>query len=216
MKITPALFFKQTAFLLLIATVFTSCTTVYFDRPQPKDGMVMTEFPEEIQGTWNLMEQLGSLKIVLSASSMTMTEYEKDSITNENVVKKSTEVLLGDSIVLKDCKSFYAMNLKENDKQFQVVTLVTNDQNDLLVYSPKSLPFWKNSCRLKLDSVIVSEGGFMGGGEERTQKNFEIAEGENISTIFYSGWLKSKHLKKIHREDNLLLILRRDGTIEFQ
>ena len=209
-------FFKRTAFLLLITSVFTSCTTVYFDRPQPKDGMVMTEFPEEIQGTWNLMEQLGSLKIELSASSMTMTEYEKDSITNENVVKKSTEVLLGDSIVLKDCKSFYAMNLKENDKQFQVVTLVTNDQNDLLVYSPKSLPFWKNSCRLKLDSVVVSEGGFMGGGEERTQKNFEIAEGVNINTVFYSGWLKSKHLKKIHREDNLLLILRQDGTIEFQ
>jgi len=216
MKIKPSLFFKRTALLLLITAVFTSCTTVYFDRPQPKDGIIMTEFPEEIQGTWNLMEQLGSLKIELSASSMTMTEYEKDSITNENVVKKSTEVLLGDSIVLKDCKSFYAMNLKENDKQFQVVTLVTNDQNDLLVYSPKSLPFWKNSCRLKLDSVVVSEGGFMGGGEERTQKNFEIAEGENISTVFYSGWLKSKHLKKIHREDNLLLILRQDGTIEFQ
>ena len=216
MKITPSLFLKRTALLLFIGILFTSCTTVYFDRPQPKDGMVMTEFPEEIQGTWNLMEQLGSLKIVLSASSMTMTEYEKDSITNENVVKKSTEVLLGDSIVLKDCKSFYAMNLKENDKQFQVVTLVTNDQNDLLVYSPKSLPCWKNSCRLKLDSVVVSEGGFMGGGEERTQKNFEIAEGENINTVFYSGWLKSKHLKKIHREDNLLLILRQDGTIEFQ
>ena len=93
---------------------------------------------------------------------------------------------------------------------------MTNDQNDLLVYSPKSLPFWKNSCKLKLDSVIVSEGGFMGGGEEHVQKNFKIAEGENINTIFYSGFLKSKHLKKMHREDNLLMILKSDGTIEFQ
>jgi len=216
MQFHSTLFLKRAAFFLLIAIIITSCTTVYFDRPQPKDGIVIEEFPEEIQGTWNLMEQLGSLKIELSATSMTMTEYEKDSITNQNVIKKSTEVLLGDSIILKDCKSFYAMNLKENDKQYQVVTLVTNDQNDLLVYSPKSLPFWKNSCRLKLDSVVVSEGGFMGGGEERTQKNFEIAEGENINTIFYSGWLKSKHLKKIHREEDLLMILKRDGTIEFQ
>ena len=215
MQFHSILFLKRAVFLLLVGVVFTSCTTVYFDRPQPKDGIVMTEFPEEVQGTWNLMEQLGSLKIELSATSMTMTEFEKDSITNQNVIKKSTEVLLGDSIILKDCKSFYVMNLKENDKQYQVVTLVSNDQNDLLVYSPKSLPFWKNSCKLKLDSVIVSEGGFMGGGEEHVQKNFKIAEGENINTIFYSGFLKSKHLKKMHREDNLLMILKRDGTIEF-
>jgi hypothetical protein len=216
MQYHSILFFKRLTSILAVGVVFASCTTVYFDQPQPKDGIVMTEFPEEVQGTWNLMEQLGSLKIELSATSMTMTEYEKDSITNQNVIKKSTEVLLGDSIILKDCKSFYVMNLKEKENQYQVVTLMTNDQNDLLVYSPKSLPFWKNSCKLKLDSVIVSEGGFMGGGEERVQKNFEISEGENINTIFYSGLLKSKHLKKMHREDNLLMILKRDGTIEFK
>ena len=123
MQFHSTLFLKRAAFFLLIAIIITSCTTVYFDRPQPKDGIVMTEFPEEVQGTWNLMEQLGSLKIELSATSMTMTEYEKDSITNQNVIKKSTEVLLGDSIILKDCKSFYVMNLKRKRKSISGIDL---------------------------------------------------------------------------------------------
>ena len=192
-----------------------SCTTVYFDRAQPRDGKPLNEFPDEILNEWILNENLGSFSILFTLNSMVLTEYEKDTLSNEMFLKKRTEISIGDSIILKDCKSFYALSLKENKNQYQVVSLVFNEIEEIEIYTPQHVPFWKNSRKLKLDSVVVSEGD-MFGNNLHVQDNFKLKEGEGIRKVHYSGSLKIKHLKKMNREENLLLILRSDGTIEFQ
>lgn len=194
-----------------------SCTTVYFDRPQPRDGELLNEFPDEILNVWSLTEQLGRLDIEFQLNALVITEYEKDSLTNDMLVEKRSNIALGDSIILKKCKGFYVLNLKENEQQYQIVCMVLNEEDEVNLYAPQNMPFWKSSRKLKLDSVVVSEGGkFMGTGETRTQNTFKLNEGEEIKTVYYAGSLKSKHLKKMLREENLVLTLKSDGTISFQ
>ena len=191
-----------------------SCTTVFFDRPQPKDGEVINEFPDEILNVWYLNETLGKLSIEFKLNSLNITEYEKDSLTNDMLVSKKTKLTLGDSIILKKRKNQYFLSLKENENKYQVLGMVLNEDNEVDIYAPQSMPFWKNSRRVKLDSVIIGEDGFMS-AKTRTQKSFEINEGEDIQSIYYSGSIKSKHLKKMIREENLVLSLKADGNIYF-
>ena len=206
--------FLKAVFGLSLILFVGSCTTVYFDRPQPKDGEVVNEFPDEILNVWYLNEELGKLSIELKLNSLNITEYEKDSLTHEMLVTKKTIFPLGDSIILKKSKSFYFLNLKENENKYQVLGLVLNEDNEVDVYTPQKMPFWKNSRRLKLDSVIVKEDGFMS-ATSRTQQSFILNEGEEIQSIYYSGSIKSKYLKKMIREENLVLSLKADGNIYF-
>ena len=194
-----------------------SCTTVYFDRPQPRDGKILNEFPDEILNVWSINENLGRLEIEFKLNALVITEYEKDSITNDMIVGKRSEIALGDSIILKNCKSFYALSLKEKENQYQIACLVLNGEDEVDIYAPQNLPFWKSSRKLKLDSVEVSNSSaFMGPGESRIQKNFDLKEGEEINTVYYSGSLKSKHLKKMIRKENLIMSLTSDGEISFK
>ena len=205
--------------ILLSSTLFVflcSCTTVYFDRPQPKDGEILNEFPDAILNVWSLNEQLGRLDIEFELNSLVITEYEKDSLTNDMVVGKRSNITLGDSVILKKCKGFYVLSLKENERQYQIACMVLNEEDEVDLYTPQSLPFWKNSRKLKLDSVVVSEGGLFMGGSTHTQKNFKLNEEEEIQSVYYTGGIKSKHLKKVIREENLILSLKADGTISFQ
>ena len=192
-----------------------SCTTVYFDRPQPKDGEVINEFPDEILNVWYLNETLGKLSIEFKLNSLNITEYEKDSLTNGMLVSKKTKLTLGDSIILKKRKSLYFLSLKENENKYQILGMVLNEDNEVDIYAPQNMPFWKNSRRLNLDSIIVAEGGGFMSAKTRTQQNFDLNEGEDIQSIYYSGSIKSKHLKKMIREENLVLSLKADGNIYF-
>ena len=208
---------KTFTFAFLFCVFLHSCTTVYFDRPQPRDGKVLNEFPDEILNVWSIDENLGRLEIEFKLNALVITEYEKDSITNDMVVGKRSEIALGDSIILKNCKSFYALSLKEKENQYQIACLVLNEEDGVDIYTPQNLPFWKNSRKLKLDSVEVSDGSaFMGSGESRMQNNFDLTEGEEINTVYYSGSLKSKHLKKMLRKENLIMSLTSDGKISFK
>ena len=146
---------------------------------------------------------------------MNITEYEKDSLTNDMIVSKKTKLTLGDSIILKKRKNLYFLSLKENENKYQILGMVLNDDNEVDIYVPQSMPFWKNTRRLKLDSVIITEGGGFMSAKTRTQKSFEINEGEDIQSIYYSGSIKSKHLKKMIRKENLVLSLKADGNIYF-
>ena len=206
--------FSKVFFGLSLILFVGSCTTVYFDRPQPKDGEVLDEFPDEILNVWYLNETLGKLSIEFKLNSLNITEYEKDSLTNDMLVSKKIKLTLGDSIILKRRKSLYFINLKENENKYQILGMVLNEDNEVDIYAPQSMPFWKNSRRLKLDSVIIGEDGFMS-AKTRTQKSFEINEGEDIQSIYYSGSIKSKRLKKMIREENLVLSLKADGNIYF-
>ena len=207
--------FLKAVFGLSVILFVGSCTTVFFDRPQPKDGEVINEFPDEILNVWYLNETLGKLSIEFKLNSLNITEYEKDSLTNDMIVSKKTKLTLGDSIILKKRKNLYFLSLKENENKYQVIGMVLNEDNEVGIYAPQSMPFWKNSRKLKLDSVIVSEGGGFMSATTRTQKSFEINEGEDIQSIYYSGSIKSKHLKKMIREENLVLSLKADGNIYF-
>ena len=95
--------------------------------------------------------------------------------------------------------------------------MVLNGEDEVDIYAPQNLPFWKNYRKLKLDSVEVSDGSaLMGPGESRIQKNFDLKEGEEINTVYYSGSLKSKHLRKMIRKENLIMSLTSDGEISFK
>ena len=207
--------FLKAVFGLSVILFVGSCTTVYFDRPQPKDGEVINEFPDEILNVWYLNETLGKLSIEFKLNSLNITEYEKDSLTNDMIVSKKTKLTLGDSIILKKRKNLYFLSLKENKNKYQILGMVLNDDNEVDIYAPQSMPFWKNSRRLKLDSVIVTEGGGFMSAKTCTQNSFEINEGEDIQSIYYSGSTKSKHLKKMIRKENLVLSLKADGNIYF-
>ena len=209
--------FLKAVFGLSLILFVGSCTTVYFDRPQPRDGKILEGFPDEILNVWSISENQGRLEIEFKLNALVITEYEKDSISNDMVVGKRSEIALGDSIILKNCKSFYALSLKEKENQYQIACLVLNENDEVDIYAPQNLPFWKNSRKLKLDSVEVSDGSaFMGSGESRIQKNFDHREEEEINTVYYSGSLKSKHLKKMLRKENLIMSLTSDGEVSFK
>jgi len=187
------------AFLLVFIS---SCTNVYFDQPQPKNGEILKYVPTELQGTW--IEKLDTLYI--TKHGFEEVNVKTDSAGTIASIKRETHVL-SDSLMLQKAGKYYVINIRER-KKWQVVILDKQNNGDIIWYYPLSPPFFGEGNGLIIQKVKGKINGI-----ETIDKSLTNKDKGSISSVYYQGQFKSKDIKKILIEENQLWIFKTDGTI---
>ncbi|MBE9469134.1 MAG: hypothetical protein IMY72_12550 [Bacteroidetes bacterium] len=110
--------------IVVILTIITSCTTVEFETPQPKNSVELSEFPKNALG------------IYLDDNNDTLTILKK-SFKYGN--KKSTvfhmaETLTPNKIILKKYNNYFVLNLRDTSSIWNVIMFRKYNKNILVYY----------------------------------------------------------------------------------
>lgn len=98
--------------LFILMLVSASCTNFYFENPQPLDYENLTEFPKKLLGTYIDTEKGDTLISVLPDGFVVSL--------NGNDVK----IPLSNKTILRKYKSFYFLNLRQEDLNLWTVYIV--------------------------------------------------------------------------------------------
>lgn len=187
---------KKLVILSISIFLFCSCKTVFFDRVQPVDGKILSEFPKEYQGVWKEKDET-SVEIGVNFIS-TKLVITTDGSTDEMEVINIPKNHLSDSLVLVDAGEYLVLNFRDED-YWRLYIAVKTKSGDIVVYSPD------------IDEDKIKQVGL----EEIPQPVYYISA-EGIETdIYLSGALSSKNLKYFVSNENIIYTLKKDGTILF-
>lgn len=163
----------------MTALVISSCTTVKFQEPQPKDAPAMREFPERMRGTYTSVED-----DTLYVSNKSFTYYN-----GKEIDVTGTLDTLGD-IILKEFKKGLILNLKD-DQGWNVVPLKISREKitaGFAVLDPKTRPLILDlEKRDKLQRINGDDGKFSHFLLSPTSDDFERLVRKNLfseKTVF--------------------------------
>jgi len=193
---------NRLVFFVLLMVVISSCTNVYFDQPQPKNGEILKYIPLELQGVW--VDKLDTLYI--TKNGFEEVNVKTDSSGTILSIKREAHFLT-DSLMLKKADKYYIVNIREK-KNWQVVILDRQNNGDIIWYYPLNTPFFGEGNGLKIKKVKGKINGI-----ETTDQSLTNKDKGSISSVYYEGQFKSKDIKKILKEENQLWIFKADGTI---
>ena len=188
--------------LALIFAFLSSCTNVYFDQPQPKNGENLNFVPNELQGKW--VDKLDT--IYITKNGFEEVNVKTDSLDNIISVKKE-KFFLSDSLVLNKAGKYYVINLLEKEN-WQVIILDKQNNGDIVWYYPSKPPFFGEGRDLKVKKVIGKINGVETIDKSLTNKD----KGSSI-TVYYKGQFRINDIKKVILEENQLWIFKSDGSI---
>lgn len=122
--------------LLIVATcliLFTSCKTINFETPQPKNAASLTEFPVNIQGKYKDKDKKDKDTLVITAKSFTLGK-KNSYFPNEAYINSDTVVLkkLNDYYILNlgDRKTWSVILFKQKDKTLISYFIKIDDKNE--------------------------------------------------------------------------------------
>lgn len=193
---------NRLVFFVLLMVVISSCTNVYFDQPQPKNGEILKYIPLELQGIW--VDKLDTLYI--TKHGFEEVNVKTDSSGTISSIKRETH-FLSDSLMLQKAEKYYVVNIREK-KNWQVVILDRQSNGDIIWYYPLNPPFFGEGNGLKIKKVKGKINGI-----ETIDQSLTNKDKGSISSVYYEGQFKSKDIKKILLEENQLWIFKADGTI---
>ena len=209
-------------FILLIALslILTSCFTVSFNQPQPKDGQRLKEIPEKLQGKW-IFDSGDSLMI--DATGIRTSTHNLDSLNN--IVDRSYKYTsLSDSIRIYEGGKYYVYNERYNDGSWLVAVTKVDFKGNIYIYYCDDVKFYSRLKGLKVDSVSYTVQHHLHDIDELitldtivynpTVKELSKIDNDEIQWIFFNGQIRVKDLQKIAARQNLKSIYKVDGTIE--
>lgn len=194
---------KSTLIILTLLTAFlSSCTNVFFDQPQPKNGKKLKFVPTELQGTW--IEQLDT--IYITKNGLEEVNVKMDSLDNIASIERE-KFYLSDTLVLTKAGKYYVVNLFEKNN-WQVIILDKQSNGDVIWYYPSEPPFFGEGQGLKVKKVTGKINGIKTTDTSLTNKD----KGKEI-TVYYEGQFRIKDIKKVLLKENQLWIFKSDGSI---
>jgi hypothetical protein len=199
---------KSITYIILIALTLSSCVHVYFVEPQPKAGILLPEVPKELHGKWIDQET----KISIDEKGMIsykIREIEIDSMSVE-IDTVYSNVLLCDSIKLFKAKQYYVLNYRENNSLWEIYVIEKKTNGDVIFYETREPDFFVKDKNLKLKQAHyqVDEKDTL---VETLNPKFEGNVRFNSAT--FTGQMKLKTIKKIAQKENIINILKQDGTV---
>lgn len=191
--------------LILGLAVFSSCTSVYFEVPQPKGGEKQNEVPKELRGTWISKNDT----CYVFAKGYTDATATLDSAGKVAGVKRST-ILFSDSVILNKAGKYYVVNfLGDDGNGYQIVIVEKKDNGEIHWYYPATPPFFGSSKTLIVKKVERDKKQ-----KKFTNKSLLKVEDEHIDKVFYSGQFTVDDIKKVLIRENTIRILKPDGTFD--
>jgi hypothetical protein len=212
---------------LLILGISVSCSTVFFDLPQPVDSRNMKSVPSKIQGTWRNVNNDYEESIKIDKTSYTKVTREKYWVstikakTSEKYLFKDGKIFVTDD----GSKTGYSYEIKNDTIYFdqqQEESLVLSDS--VLLRSAKNCYVLNLKKRNWWEIIFIQR---MKNGEIRiiypvpdyfmpmkTQFNISVLDSTRRDTTFYRAEFKAKEIEKVIPvdESGVLYLLRPDST----
>jgi hypothetical protein len=213
--------------LLLILTLTVSCSTVFFDNPQPTNSGNMKSVPDKIQGKWKNIS-----KDYQESITIDKTSYHKITLENVRLLKARAETssiykLRDGKIFLtdEDEKTGYPYELRNDTIYFchrMEESIVLSDSvllrsaKDCFVLNLKKKNWWEIVFiqKMKNGEIRISypdPNSFMA---MKDQYNISVLDSTRKDTTFYHAEFKSRGIAKVIPADGstALYILKPDST----
>ena len=209
--------------LIALSLILTSCWTVSFNQPQPKDGQRLKEIPEELQGKW-IKNNGDSLMIDATGIGTMNIIVEVDSLNNNIVDTSYNYDRLSDSIRIYRGGKYYVYNELRGDGAWGFAVTKVDFKGNIYNYYCDDVKFYRRLKGLKVDSVSYTVQHHLHDIDELitldtivynpTVKELSKIDNDEIQWIFFNGQIRVKDLQKIAARQNLKSIYKVDGTIE--
>lgn len=196
---------------LIILLSTSSCFHVYFDQPQPKNGIKLPTVPDELHGKWI------DVKDTFYIDGSGGFGYDFDSISG-NYIKDG--FLLSDSILLYRAGNYYVVNYSKDRIWWEVEIIERKENGDLYFYYPSKAPYFGKRLGLRVDKIEQEfEPVWLNDSIGRNRhvlfkKSLKMNNVMSRNAIYYKGQFRIKDIKKVTILDNLTIIYKHDGTRE--
>jgi hypothetical protein len=121
-----------------------SCFHVYFDRPQPKNGIRLTTVPVELHGAW--IDKTDTFFIDQTGGFM----YNFDSISGKYIKEG---FILSDSFQLYKAGDYYVANYTKDKIWWEVEIIDRKENGDLYFYYPSTAPYFGKRLGLRVSEI---------------------------------------------------------------
>ena len=191
--------------LIALSLFFTSCVHIYFLEPQPKGGERLTEFPQELFGTW--WGQEGGVRI--NEVGITDIDFITDSV--ENVIDTVYETMvLCDTFRIYQAKELFVLNVQKEGANWELLAFKPLKNGDIEYYT-----FTQPEVFIKDSGLELLEATYIIDGESRQVTTLDPSFEESIEfeSAVFSGQMKLKTLRKALKNDDSKCVFKSDGTI---
>lgn len=191
--------------LILLSLLFFSCVHVYFIEPQPKGGTRLTEFPQELFGTW--WGDHGGVQI--NEAGITDIDFTTDSL--DNVIDTVYQTFaLCDTFRIYRAKELYLINVKNDGADWELLAFKPLKNGDI-EYSTFTNP----KLFIKDKGLELVEATYIVDGETKqvTALDPHFEESIEFESAVFSGQMKLKTLRKALRNNDSKCVFKSDGTI---
>jgi len=193
-----------------------SCFRLYFDQPQPKNGVLLSSVPDELQGAWCSEFDEKIQKDTTFIDHRGMYHMKFDSLQMKFVEES---LFLSDTFLLYQAGDYYVTNGTDDGIWWEINILHVQDNGDIHIYYPSTAPYFGKRCGLRVDSIDQTYGRYGADSSEwieRTplfKKSLSMKNVLQRNAVYYSGQFRIKDIKKVIISDNLVYNFRKDGTI---
>lgn len=198
----------------------TSCLTVSFNQPQPKDGNRLQEFPEELRGTWTKDD--GDF-FTINAAGIQSSNLIYDSL--ENLIDTSYKyTALSDSLQLHQGGKYYVYNMQDSEDMWNFAVVNVDVKGNIYTYLCDDAKFYSELKGIKVDSLSYSGQHYLEGTDEfldfdttihnPSAKEISKMDYADLRNVYFNGQIRIRDLRKIAVRKNLISIYRSDGTVE--
>jgi hypothetical protein len=213
---------------LLILALTVSCSTVFFDQPQPTDSRNMKSVPAKIQGIWKNTGKDYEESIKIDKTSYTKVSLKKNRVpkvtagTSDKYKIENGKIFLTD----EDSKTGYSYEIMNDTICFDQLSvdesIVLSDSvllrsaRECYVLNLKKGKWWEIVFiqKMKNGEIMVSypvPDNFM---VMKERFNISVLDSTRRDTTFYHAEFKSREIEKVIPPDDsgMLYLLKPDST----
>jgi hypothetical protein len=213
--------------LLLLLGLSVSCSTVFFDHPQPTDSRNMKSVPGKIQGTWKNVKKDHVESITISKTSYTKITIEKNRIPKALAETSKKYKIENDNIYLTpdDSETGYPYEIIHDTIYFEQRSkeeIVLSDSvllraaKNCYILNLKKQNWWEIVFiqKMKNGEIQISyplPDTFM---SLKDQFNITVLDSTRKDTTYFHADFKSKGIEKVIPADGsgMLYLLKPDST----
>ena len=199
---------KHILYIIFLPLLFASCATIYFFDPQPKSGLLLNEFPVQLQGKWQDKEG----KVVITSNCYQYFSLKSDSAEKKTDKVDDDNMCLSDTVRLYKAGDYILVNLfHQNISKWEIICVIKKEKNDDLSFfyisDPEVLTKDKNLKLTNANFTIDGVDTMVTTLQPPHQKQAEL----NSAT--FSGQMGKKTIRRITKKKNLVQTLKKNGLI---
>lgn len=191
-----------------------SCTTVFFDQPQPTDTENLNYVPKEIQGTWRYFKTNYEASIIIDKTSYHRVDIKRYNIALADIDSMNIFKISGGKIYFLKGDSnigfpFKIMNdtINFSERTEESITLsdsvLLRQANNCLILNRRKDNWWEIFFiqKTKKGEIYISYPIVDDLLKMKTKYNIAILDSTKKDTIFLHVNLKSKNIEKLIGKD---------------